>query len=309
MTVTPAPSAAAAAALQAVGARVVERGWLSSNGVLFHGDGAEPPAIVDTGYVAHADQTLALVRAAAGAGSRLKVVNTHLHSDHCGGNAMLQAHFDADVWIPAVSLEAVRAWDESRLTFAATEQRCERFEASGGMAAGETVTLGARRWQVLAAPGHDPLALMFFEPEHRVLIAGDALWERSLAIVFPELAGEAGFDAAEETLARIERLRPSVVVPGHGPAFGEVVGALAASRARLEAFRRDPRRHAEYAARALLVFRLLELRCERRDAVLDWVRRAPVLARAEVDAAATLDRLVRDGVVRDDGNRVAILER
>ena len=39
--------------------RVFERGWLSSNNVLFTGDA---PALVDSGYVTHAPQTLALVR-------------------------------------------------------------------------------------------------------------------------------------------------------------------------------------------------------------------------------------------------------
>ena len=41
---------------------VFERGWLSSNNVLFTGpDGA---ALVDSGYCSHAQQTVALVRSA-----------------------------------------------------------------------------------------------------------------------------------------------------------------------------------------------------------------------------------------------------
>ena len=44
------------------GVQVLERGWLSSNNVLFLG--AQSTALVDSGYCAHADQTLALVVAA-----------------------------------------------------------------------------------------------------------------------------------------------------------------------------------------------------------------------------------------------------
>ncbi len=29
----------------------------------------------------------------------------------------------------------------------------------------------------LAAPGHDMGALVFYNPEHRILISGDALWQ------------------------------------------------------------------------------------------------------------------------------------
>ncbi len=43
---------------------VLERGWLSSNNILFLG-GTET-AIVDTGYAAHAEQTVALVESVLG---------------------------------------------------------------------------------------------------------------------------------------------------------------------------------------------------------------------------------------------------
>lgn len=67
---------------------VLERGWLSANNILFIGQ--HDTAIVDTGYCSHAEQTVELVRDAL-AGRRLdRLLNTHLHSDHCGGNAALQ---------------------------------------------------------------------------------------------------------------------------------------------------------------------------------------------------------------------------
>src|SRR5690606_6700204 len=73
------------------GLTVLERGWLSSNNVLIHAAPGEPGAVlVDSGHVVHAEQTVALVRHALRAGEPLvRVVNTHLHSDHCGGNAAL----------------------------------------------------------------------------------------------------------------------------------------------------------------------------------------------------------------------------
>ena len=47
-------------------------------------------AVVDTGYCIHAEQTLALVEAALQGAPLQRIVNTHLHSDHCGGNALLR---------------------------------------------------------------------------------------------------------------------------------------------------------------------------------------------------------------------------
>ena len=46
------------------------------------------PALVDSGFVAHADQTLAWTRAHAP--DLGLVVNTHWHSDHVGANGVLQ---------------------------------------------------------------------------------------------------------------------------------------------------------------------------------------------------------------------------
>ena len=48
--------------------QVLERGWLSANNVLLF-DGAEA-VLVDSGYVSHAAQTVALLRAALDGDSR-----------------------------------------------------------------------------------------------------------------------------------------------------------------------------------------------------------------------------------------------
>jgi glyoxylase-like metal-dependent hydrolase (beta-lactamase superfamily II) len=74
-----------------VGVTVLERGWLSSNNILIQGTG--PAALIDSGYCTHAPQTLALVKAALGSLPLVTLINTHLHSDHCGGNAALQAAY------------------------------------------------------------------------------------------------------------------------------------------------------------------------------------------------------------------------
>src|ERR1700712_5108366 len=105
---------------EAAGLTVFERGWLSSNNVLFAGDSAHGATLVDSGYCTHAAQTVALVRQGLGAKPLSRVVNTHLHSDHCGGNHALQAAFDCAVAVPVGEAEPVDAWDEDRLTYRAT---------------------------------------------------------------------------------------------------------------------------------------------------------------------------------------------
>ena len=83
------------------GLHVFERGWLSSNNILLHdGDGA---TLVDSGHCVHAAQTVALLRQRLGARPLRRLVNTHLHTDHCGGNAALQRAWPLQVLVPGAA--------------------------------------------------------------------------------------------------------------------------------------------------------------------------------------------------------------
>lgn len=235
---------------------VLERNWLSSNNVLLIGPG--DTALIDSGYVTHAPQTLALVRRVLGARPLDRLLNTHLHSDHCGGNAALQAAYGCHTAIPALEADKVAHWDEDALSFRATGQQCPRFGFDGVLAPGDVLRLGGLRWQVLAAPGHDPHALLIFCAEEGVLVSGDALWQDGFGVIFPELAGEPGFDEVGGTLELIGSLAPRVVIPGHGPVFGDVDAALGRARQRLDYLAADPARNARNAVKVLLKFLLLE---------------------------------------------------
>ena len=263
------------------GLQVFERGWLSANSVL--GSGPEGHTLVDSGYCSHADQTVALVSAALQDQPLSVLLNTHLHSDHCGGNAALQAiHPALRTYIPPGHADAVRRWDEAVLTYRATGQDCPRFRVDGLLQPGDTVTVGGLAWNVHAAPGHDTHAVLLFQPEHRLLISGDALWENGFGVVFPELDGESAFQEVADTLDVIETLSPRVVIPGHGRPFGgegTVVQALSRARSRLDQFVRDPGKHRQYALKVLMKFRLLEWQRVTRDDLRAWGRRTPYLQR------------------------------
>jgi glyoxylase-like metal-dependent hydrolase (beta-lactamase superfamily II) len=235
--------------------RVFERGWLSSNNVLFTGD---DPALVDSGYVTHASQTLALVRHALDGRPLARLLNTHLHSDHCGGNGALQAAYGCHTAIPALEAAKVAAWNEEALSFRATGQQCARFTYDALLAPGQTLELGGMAWQVLAAPGHDPHAVLLFCAREGILIAGDALWENGFGVIFPELDGEPGFSEARATLDLIGTLDARMVIPGHGRMFGDVAGALGRAYSRLDYLSADPKRNAENAVKVLVKFLLLE---------------------------------------------------
>ncbi|HWP19101.1 MAG TPA: MBL fold metallo-hydrolase [Burkholderiaceae bacterium] len=260
------------------GIRVLERGWLSANNILLIDEEYGTPAVlVDTGYVSHAEQTVSLVAHALGGRPLGRIVNTHLHSDHCGGNAALQAAHRCLIAIPPGEAEAVRAWDAARLSYEATGQRCARFDYDELLQPGSTHRWAGRSWQVHAAPGHDPHAVMLLEPESGTLVSGDALWENGFGVVFPEIEGEAALDDVEASLDVIERLRPRLIIPGHGSAFTDITGALTRARRRLAQFRHDPLAHGWYASKVLVKFHLLEVRREGLGDLCAWMDQTPYL--------------------------------
>jgi glyoxylase-like metal-dependent hydrolase (beta-lactamase superfamily II) len=239
--------------------RVFERGWLSSNNVLFLDDDGGA-TLVDTGYVSHREQTLALVQQALDGRKLTRIINTHLHSDHCGGNGWLQNASGARLSIPPGLAGAVTRWDEEQLTFRATGQQCDRFLHDDVLLPGAPLALGGAAWSVLAAPGHDPHSIVLWNAEARVLISADALWQHGFGGIFPEIEGESGFTEQAAMLDLIATLQPALVIPGHGAPFSDVEDALGRARDRLAALAADPARNARQVAKALLKFLLLDLR-------------------------------------------------
>lgn len=298
----------------AAGLKVLERGWLSSNNVLFDGGELGESVLIDSGYCTHASQTLALVRAALGSRRLDRIVNTHLHSDHCGGNHGLQVAFGSAVDVPAGEADKVDRWDETLLTYRDTGQQCPRFARTGSIRAGDRIRLGAWSWQVIAAPGHDPQSIVLYQPELKVLISADALWENGFGVVFPELEGRHAFSDVRDTLDRLAQLQVEWIIPGHGAPFRGLHEALKRARSRLDGFVADPARHARHAAKVLIKFHLLEAQERELDELVQWLGSTKYLQMSHahyfksmsfnVWATTLLDELTASNAISIQGGRV-----
>lgn len=292
------------------GVQIFERGWLSSNNILLTDE--DSATLVDSGYFSHAPQTLALLAHALAGRPLDRLVNTHLHSDHCGGNAALQAHYPAlETRIPPGLAAPVQAWRHTELSYEPTGQTCPPFAIQGLLQPGSSHRWAATEWQVHAAPGHDPHSVILFAPEHRLLISADALWENGFGVVFPELEGEPGFDEVAASLDLIERLNPHTIIPGHGRVFADTAGALRRAHTRLESFMQSPAKHARYGAKVLLKFKLMEFGRIAHQDFMHWAEQVPYLRGLhqrhadgqpmDIWLRHLLDDLARSGALLDDG--------
>ncbi|MBI3384063.1 MAG: MBL fold metallo-hydrolase [Aquabacterium sp.] len=239
--------------------RVLERGWLSSNNIVFLDDDAGA-SVVDTGYVTHIDETIRLIDEAREGRPLRRIVNTHIHSDHAGGNARLKALHGCEVWIPPGEADLVDAWDEDALSYRRTSQQCPPFSYDALIHPHDTLRLGGEDWTVLPAAGHDHAMVMLWCAHLGILLSADALWQKGFGVIFPELAGIPGFAQQKATLELIGQLKPRLVIPGHGAPFSgaAVDAALMAAHSRIDWLMEEPRRNSDNALKVLLAFKLLE---------------------------------------------------
>ncbi|HJR46225.1 MAG TPA: MBL fold metallo-hydrolase [Actinomycetota bacterium] len=113
----------------------------------------------------------------------------------------------------------------------------EVVDASHPIEDGEVLTIGARDWEVVYTPGHARSHICLWSAADRILISGDHL----LPTITPHIDFKRGVDDDPlgdflDSLDKVERLDPQMVLPGHGGPFDE-----GAERARVVARHHDRR--------------------------------------------------------------------
>lgn len=172
-------------------------------------------AIVDAGcYYPREEETLSQFIADNGLTVK-HLLSTHLHFDHCFGNAFVASRYG----VPLCASQA----DEFLLQY--MHEHCQAFgipfkgkvEPIGQyIAHGDIVTLGQEEIHVLAVPGHSPGSLAFYAPESGFVLSGDALFQMSIGRT--DFPGGNHHQLIESIHENLLTLPPETVVyPGHGP--------------------------------------------------------------------------------------------
>ena len=261
-----------------------QRSFPDANLLLLHG---RVPALVDSGFVGHAQETAHWVQERAGQVEL--VVNTHWHSDHVGGNALLQGT-GAGIAASVPDAEALARRDPGCCVAQYLDQPVAPYTVDRPLADGQVLMLGSADWQVVATPGHTPGHLCLWQPEERLLVVGDALSDYDVGWVNLALDGPEAAATAVASLQRLVDLSPRVLLTAHGPLPVDTGAALDKALQRAHRLADDPQGAVWYGARRIFAYALMI-----RDGIPTAHAEKYLLDRAWLqDAAAALDRDPQD---------------
>jgi glyoxylase-like metal-dependent hydrolase (beta-lactamase superfamily II) len=290
------------------GIRFAERPFPDANLIALPG---QAPAIIDSGFAAHAGATADLAHRALETAPQ-HVVNTHWHSDHVGGNAVLQAAGAQIVGSAGDAADLARP-SPGCCSAEYLDQPVPAYTVDAAARDGDSLLLGDASWTVLEVPGHTPGHLALWQEDASVLVVGDTLSAHDVGWVDVMREGAAGLDDAIASVDRLTACDPRIILPGHGPALvagdesaPDPASALAAARSRLQRQREDLPLAVQYGARRILAFALLIRDGIRADAIEDyvvsqqWTRAAAeaVGTRPEEFASQLVSGMVESGAVR-----------
>ncbi|MCB9680039.1 MAG: MBL fold metallo-hydrolase [Alphaproteobacteria bacterium] len=141
-----------------------------------------------------------------------RIVLTHHHVDHVSGAQALQAHLAAgDRTVPIVAHEVTRTLLSGVVP------------VDGVLADGDTLACDDVRFAVVHTPGHAPGHLVFHDPASGAVVAGDMVAGIGTILIDP-VEGDLGDYL--DSLVRMQRLDPALLLPSHGPALPEARAVL-----------------------------------------------------------------------------------
>ncbi|TNC93214.1 MAG: hypothetical protein CSH36_00520 [Thalassolituus sp.] len=109
----------------------------------------------------------------------VKILLTHAHIDHAGGTAALARDLDIPVIGPQKEDEFwIQSLPQQSMMFGFP--KAEAFTPDQWLNDGDTVTVGKVTLQVIHTPGHTPGHVVFFDPDAKLALVGDVIFNGSI---------------------------------------------------------------------------------------------------------------------------------
>lgn len=156
----------------------------------------------------------------------LSVLNSHTHNDHVGDNWRFsqQQIYGMDTAFTRASAKGSRADAQAEITpgqlcgplpanFEAKSYSTRPFQIGHWLHDGDTIDVGGRMLQVIAAPGHTPDSIALLDRQNGLLFTGDTYYPGPIFLYRPET----NLDAYQATITKLAGMAPrlNLLLPAH----------------------------------------------------------------------------------------------
>ncbi len=186
----------------------IEAGPLAVNCYIIGDEKSMEAAVVDPG--GDADAIYSLLKSEGL--TCVKIINTHAHFDHVGGNADLKEMTGADIYIHADEAPSLQHSDGAAKMFgvsAGKSPAADKFVADGDM-----IEIGELKARVAEIHGHSPCGIALIFDDEKIAIVGDSLFAGSIGRTdFPGGNYDALIGDIKEKIFTLPD--DTVILPGH----------------------------------------------------------------------------------------------
>jgi len=238
--------------------------------------GKESGLVIDVALSADSNMDGILEQAEAMGVKKIdKILLTHIHSDHTGGALALRKRCGAKLGI-----------HRSRKGYLGGED----FQYDDN----DRIDFGSGELHVLHTPGHESGHCCFYEGDDKILFSGDNILGYGTAVIHPP---DGNMTDYLQTLERLLGFEMSLILPGHGPLIGK-------AEAKIREYIRHRLEREQQVIKALrsghhTIGDITEMIYIDVSAALKRV--------AEFSVQAHLEKLLRDGKVKQEGGRYLLL--
>lgn len=233
----------------------IERGYLNANHFVYRG---EPPVLIDSGYIADFNETARVLNELGVDISEVsRIVSTHCHCDHVGGNKIIHEHSGCDIILHEIGKHFIESGDDWSTWWRYYHQQADFFPCTHGLEDGDVIDIGPYQFEVIYTPGHATDGIVLYNRKEKLLISSDTLWEHDMAAHTIRVEGNAAVYYTKKSLEKISHLKVDTVCPGHGPIFTDIEGALQRSLTRIDGYLADRRKVGTDVLKKITVYTLL----------------------------------------------------
>ncbi len=209
----------------------IERGYLNGNHFVYR---SEDPVLIDTGYISDFDLTAESIKSLGVSISDVRlIITTHCHSDHVGGNKIIQERSGCDIALHKFGKHFMDTKDDWATWWKYFGQEADFFDPTKALEDGDIISIGPHKFEVMHTPGHASDGIVLYNRKEKLLISSDTLWEYDLAAINTRVEGTTAVYSLDESLEKLATLPVSIVYPGHGRPFKDFKGALKRSRKKI----------------------------------------------------------------------------